>query len=325
MSSLMTCKNPFNDLLEVSRITRGKMDLRKEPVVLAAVISQAVETSQPWIESAGHTLHVSLPPEPVCLDADPVRLAQVFANLLNNAAKYTEPGGHIRLTAERQENEVVVSVRDTGIGIPATMLPRVFDLFAQVDASAGRTQGGLGIGLALVRGLVELHGGRIEVRSEGFGWGSEFIVRLPLVAHVAAAAPRSDRAASPELPPRRLLVVDDHPDVADSLALLLEALGAEVRVVYDGPSALEIMETFQPDAVLLDLGLPGMDGYEIALTLRRQPRFRTLPLIALTGWGQDEDRRRTQAAGFDHHLVKPPDIEVLKAVLDRVPPLSTQH
>ncbi|MGZ8245483.1 PAS domain S-box protein [Methylomagnum sp.] len=307
-----------DDLLEVSRISRGKIELRKERVDLAAVLGHALETSQPLIKAAGHQLSVALPPEPICLDADPVRLAQVFANLLNNAAKYTEPGGRIQITAERQGGVAVVSIRDSGVGIPVEMLPRVFDLFAQVDRSLGRAQGGLGIGLALVRNLVEMHGGRVEAHSEGMGRGAEFKVRLPLAATRPLAADGPQTPAVEPGPSRRLLVVDDNRDAADSLALLLDALDYDVRVAYDGSTALDILGAFKPAVVLLDIGMPGMDGYETARRVRRHPAGQDVTLIALTGWGQEEDRRRTQAAGFDHHLVKPVDIERLQSLLAEV-------
>lgn len=307
-----------DDILEASRISRGKIELRKEPVELAAVIRQAVETSQPLIDAGRHELRLVLPAEPLLIDADPVRLAQVFANLVNNAAKYTDSGGRIRIEAERRGGEVAVSVSDSGRGIPADMLPRVFDLFAQIDRDLGRSQGGLGIGLALVRSLVEMHGGRVEARSDGPGQGSEFVVHLPLIATPAAIV------AEPEAPPAcaalRILLVDDNRDAADSLGMLLETLGAEVKVVYDGPAGLEALDAFKPRAVLLDLGMPGMDGYETARLLRLSPSGRETTLIALTGWGQDEDQRRTRQAGFDHHLVKPVDIAELQAVLSSLAP-----
>jgi PAS domain S-box-containing protein len=302
-----------DDILEASRISRGKIELRREPVELADVIRQAVETSQPLIEASGHELTVELAPEPLLVDGDPVRLAQVFANLANNAAKYTEPGGRIRIRAECKGGEASVSVSDSGIGIPAEMLPRVFDLFAQFDRDSGRSQGGLGIGLALVRSLVEMHGGRVEVRSEGPGRGSEFTVHLPVIA--AAPALPAQSHATPARLSLRILVVDDNRDAADSLGMLLEALGAEVRVAYDGPAGLAALEHFAPQAVLLDLGMPGMDGYETARRLRLSPPARDMILIALTGWGQNEEQRRTRQAGFDHHLVKPVDIAELLGVL----------
>ncbi len=304
-----------DDLLDISRITRGKIELRKERLDLVDIVRWAVETSRPLIDAHGHGLSVRLPPEPLPVHGDPVRLSQVVSNLLNNAAKYTEEGGHIRLTARREGGEALVSVRDTGVGIPAAMLARVFEPFTQVEHATDRAQGGLGIGLALVRGLVRLHDGRVEVRSEGLEQGSEFVVHLPLeAAPSGGGAPPAEPVSAP-CPPRRVMVVDDNHDAADSLGLLLALEGAEVRVAYDGPAALEILDAFQPAVVVLDIGMPGMDGLELAQRIRRQPRFRDVALIALTGWGQAEDRRRSRAAGFDYHLTKPVDIDKLRTVL----------
>jgi PAS domain S-box-containing protein len=335
-----------DDLLEVSRITRGNVELRREWVDLAAIINGAVETSKPLIERAGHRLTLYLPAQPVMLDADPVRLAQVFANLLNNAAKYTPvtpAAGHIWLSAWQEGQEAVVSVRDTGLGIEPQMLQRVFDMFTQAVPG----QGGLGIGLSLARSLVHLHGGSVEARSEGLGKGSEFIVRLPLgrppesaaapapaapaapvpapVAAAAAAAPPQAAATSQPPPPatelRRVLVVDDNRDAAESLAMLLRIIGAEADVVYDGTSALARLPVYRPHVVVLDLGMPGLDGYEVARRIRALPEHSTTTLIALSGWGKEEDRRRSGAAGFDHHLIKPADIGTLQSLLGtREPP-----
>jgi PAS domain S-box-containing protein len=304
-----------DDLLEISRITRGKIELCKERVDLAAIVRSAVETSRPLVESAGHRLDLSLPPEPLTLEADAVRLAQVVANLLDNAAKFTDAGGQIWLSAQREGDSVTLSVRDTGIGIASDMLPHVFDMFTQADRSPGRAKDGLGIGLTLVRSLVQMHGGSVEARSEGLGKGSELIVRLPLAMEQPAPGAGPEPRESPVLTARRILLIDDNRDAADSLALLLELLGAEVQAVYDGPSALAVLEACRPTAVLLDIGMPGMDGYEVARRIRQQPRLRDVPIIALTGWGQEEDRRRARDAGFDHHLIKPVDIEALQALL----------
>jgi CheY-like chemotaxis protein/two-component sensor histidine kinase len=304
-----------DDLMEVSRITRGKVELRLEPIELAGVIRSAVEASRPLIDAARHQLAISLPAEPVIIDGDAVRLSQIFSNLLNNAAKYMDEGGQIWLQARHQGDEVVVSVKDTGIGIPPEMLPQIFKMFTQVDRSTRQAQGGLGIGLTLVRTLVEMHGGRARAESPGVGRGSEFVVTLPLSKKTVVA----DRAVSekrvPILPKGRVLVVDDNQDAAASLGMLLKLLGAEVRVVNDGPAALEILAAYQPTVVLLDIGMPGMDGYEVARRIREQPEWRDLMLIALTGWGQEEDRRRTSEAGFDHHLLKPADMTALKELL----------
>lgn len=303
-----------DDLLELSRITRDTIELRKEPVELAAMLRTAVEASRPLIEGGRHRLEVSLPAETITFEADGVRLAQVFANLLNNAAKYTEEGGRIWLTARRRGDWLVVSVRDSGIGIPATMLPMVFEMFTQVDRSLGRAQGGLGIGLALVRRLVKLHGGSIDAHSRGVGQGSRFVVRLPLPR---CTAPLREQPALRhcDAKDRRVLVVDDNHDAADSLGILLRKLGTDVRVVHDGEAALAALETYRPAVVLLDLGMPGMDGFEVARRIREHPEFRDVLLIALTGWGQVEDRFRTQHAGFDHHLTKPADLRVLQEIL----------
>jgi signal transduction histidine kinase len=303
-----------DDLLEVSRITRGKVDLRKERVDLADVVRGAVETSRPLIDGARHEISVELPLEPLPLEADAVRLSQVLANLLNNAAKYTRDGGRISVSAGRERGEAVVSVKDNGTGIPKDMLPRVFDLFTQVENSYARTQGGLGIGLTLAKSLVELHGGNIEAKSEGVGQGSEFIVRLPLADAGQVSAATASADAVPKVS-RRILVVDDNHDAAEMMTLLLGTLGAEISVVHDGHAALGALKTYRPSVVLLDLGLPGMDGYEVARRMRAEPEGRAATLIALTGWGQEEDRRRSKEAGIDHHLVKPVDLTALHQLL----------
>lgn len=307
-----------DDLLEVSRITRGKIELRKETVELAAVIRSAIENASPAIEAAAHQLAISLPPTPVLLYVDPVRLTQVVANLLSNAAKYTEEGGQIWLTARQEEGQAVIAVRDTGTGIPAEMLPRVFDLFTQIDRTLGRAQGGLGIGLALVKSLIEMHGGSVAAHSDGPGRGSEFSVRLPILAK--KELPLSDGKPPLELLQRasagqRVLVVDDNRDAANTLAMLLRTLGLETRTAYDGPSALEAVRAYRPSAVFLDIGMPGMDGYAVAAQIRSEPQFQQVLLIALTGWEQEDDKQRSQQAGFDHHLVKPPAAKALQALL----------
>jgi signal transduction histidine kinase/ActR/RegA family two-component response regulator len=316
-----------DDLLEMSRVTRGRIELRMEHVDAAAVIRSAVETSQPLIDAARHQLTVTLPAEPLTLRGDAVRLAQVFANLLNNAAKYTDEGGRIWLTAYREGRAAVVTVRDSGLGIPAQMLPRVFDLFTQLPETARRSHGGLGIGLTLVKTLVEMHAGTVQARSPGPGQGSEFIVRLPLVASdLPAAAPPRAAPARPPLRPRRVMVVDDNRDAADSLGLLLSLLGLTIHVAHGGAAALQALATFNPSLVFLDIGMPEMDGHEVARRIRALPEWQHLTLVALTGWGQDEDRRRSRQAGFDHHLIKPVDVRALEALLrdldDQAPPLS---
>jgi PAS domain S-box-containing protein len=310
-----------DDLLDVSRVMRGKIELRREQVELATVVARAVETVQPLVDSQGHELNVLLPPDSLPINADPVRLAQVVGNLLTNAAKYTEPGGRIWLTAERNGMEAVLRVRDNGIGIAPEVLPRIFELFVQVDHAATRSQGGLGIGLTLVKNLCEMHNGSVEARSAGLGKGSEFIVRLPLststVQRADGAAPGlASQSVSPS--GHRLLVVDDNKDAADSLAMLLRLQGHEVRVAHSGPAALEMTKTYVPHAVFLDIGMPGMDGYEVARRMRQQPSLENVVLAALTGWGQQEDRRRTAEAGFNHHLVKPPEQQAVAGVLSEL-------
>jgi PAS domain S-box-containing protein len=307
-----------DDLLDMSRVSRGKMELRKERVDLAAVVNWAVETARPLITKRRHQLTVTVPPQPLGLDADPVRLGQILSNLLNNAAKYTDPGGHIWVTARREGDKAVVSVRDTGIGIAPEMRARIFDLFMQAEPSPDRTQGGLGIGLSLVRRLVEVLGGTITVESEGPGCGSEFTVRFPLAAPAPAPAPRETAPAPAKAvptPPRRVLVVDDNRDGAESLAMLLGVWGHEVELAGDGAEALSAVKNRRPDVVLLDIGLPGMDGYQVAQRLRREPGMADTLLVALTGYGQDEDRRRSREAGFDDHLVKPVDPDRLEQLL----------
>ncbi len=303
-----------DDLMEVSRITRGKIELRTEDVEVAAIVRGAVETSRPLIDAGGHELTISLPAEPLTLQGDLVRLTQVIANLLNNAAKYTDPGGQIQLAARREGNQVAISVRDSGVGIQPEMLATAFEMFTQIDRDANRTQGGLGIGLTLVKRLVEMHGGSVQASSGGKGLGSEFIVRLPL-AERSGDRSRSSIAGSDLRVPKRVLVVDDNRDAAESLGMLLDLLGAEVRVVFDGPSALELLPNYKPAVVLLDLGMPGMDGLEVARRIRQQPEFADVKLIALTGWGQPEDRSRSQSAGFDYHLIKPADVRALENLL----------
>jgi signal transduction histidine kinase/CheY-like chemotaxis protein len=302
-----------DDLLEVSRITRGIIEVRKEPLDLSAIVKAAIETSRPVLDNLRHDLTVDFDTEPLCVGGDPVRLTQVFANLLNNAAKYTNHGGRISISTRRDHGDAVISVKDNGIGIAPNVLAQVFDMFMQVDRSTRRSQGGLGIGLTLVRSLVGMHGGTVEARSDGPGLGSEFIVRLPLIVDKSVSE-EEPRRIKP-LPSRRILIVDDSRDGGESLATLLRVLGAEVALAHSGRTALEYVDTFRPDVVLLDIGMPGMDGYEVARRIRANPANRTISLIALTGWGQDEDRRRSVAAGFDHHLVKPADIEQLRQLL----------
>ena len=305
----------IDDLMDVNRISRGKIELRRTPVDVATVVRAAVETSGPWIEAGRHRLTVELPKTPLIVDADETRLAQVLSNLLNNAAKYTEPGGRIRLTADRHKGKAVISVKDTGVGIPRTMLPRIFDLFTQVDRSLEKSQGGVGIGLSLVKGLVELHGGQVEARSEGPGKGSEFIVRLPVMDETTPPPPRKEKAMSGRLGGYRVLVADDNVDSATSLAMLLRLMGNEVHTAHDGLQAVEVALELQPDLALLDIGMPKLNGYETCQRIRAQSGGRKVLLVALTGWGQDEDIRRSHLAGFDRHLVKPVEPAALEKLL----------
>jgi PAS domain S-box-containing protein len=304
----------LDDLLDVSRISLKKVELRREIVELAAVCEAALEISRPVIEAGDHELSVSLPSEPIHLDADPMRLAQVLANLLNNAARYTEDGGHIRLSAELQGSDVIVSVKDSGIGIAPELLPDIFAIYSQARPS-GRSQSGLGIGLSLVRGLVELHGGVVEARSDGPGRGSEFVLRLPVAAGAAAPRPAPPTEDQKALTERRILIADDNRDSADSLAMLLEIMGHRVGTAYDGEQALEAAEATRPQVVLLDIGMPKLDGYDVCRRIRLQPWGKGVALIAVTGWGQEADRRRTQEAGFDRHMVKPVDPHALLRLL----------
>jgi CheY-like chemotaxis protein/two-component sensor histidine kinase len=310
----------IDDLMDVSRITLGKLELRKERVELGSVIRNAVETSRPLIEESRHELAVTPSSMPIYVDADMTRLAQVFSNLLNNAAKYTEEGGEIALIVERKGNDAVVSVRDNGVGIPPEMLAHVFDPFTQVDRSLERSQGGLGIGLTLVKRLVEMHGGSIEARSGGQRMGSEFIVRLPIVWAVSSEAALGDSHISPakQSARRRILVVDDNRDSARTLARLLEIIGHEARTAHDGGEAVATAEAYHPEVILLDIGLPIMNGYEVARTIRRQPWGTDIVIVALTGWGQVEDRQRSKEVGIDHHLVKPVEPQVLQDFLSRM-------
>jgi signal transduction histidine kinase len=301
-----------DDLLDVGRITRGKVVLRRERANLGVVLANAVESCRPLIEAGGHDLTVVVPPEPLFVDADVARLAQVFGNLLTNAAKYTDRGGRIRVAAGRQGDDAVVSVADTGIGIAAGHLPGVFDMFSQVAPAQERSQGGLGIGLALVRSRGELHGGRVG----GPGRGSEFTVRLPLLVGPAGRAGSAGPAgAGGPRPGCRVLVADDNEDAAQSLAMMLSVLGHEVRTAADGVAAVELGARFRPDVALLDIEMPRLNGYEAARQIRRQPWGERVTLVAFTGWGQDEDKRRAVAAGFDHHFTKPVDPAVLQKLL----------
>ena len=314
-----------DDLLELSRISRGTIELKMEQVELATVLAHAVETSRPIIEDANHRLEICLPTKPILVEGDLVRLSQVFANVLNNAAKYTSHGGLITVTAKQVGHELIVSIRDTGIGIPREMLSRIFDMFTQIDNSLRGSQEGLGIGLSLVRTIVSMHGGTVEAHSDGLGMGSEFVVRLPVTEQVRFIQQPNPRNASDfdAMSTRRILVVDDNRDAADSMAMLLELLGAEVHLAYDGPSALEAIAAWHPNVVFLDIGLPGISGHQVAQQVRADSQFSDVILIALTGWGQDNDRQLSQDAGFDYHLVKPVDHEAIQALLASLPDQKT--
>ncbi|HVR98851.1 MAG TPA: ATP-binding protein [Thermoanaerobaculia bacterium] len=306
----------LDDLLDVSRITYGKIGLRKEKVELCDVVRRALDGARPLFEAHGHRTTLTLPPDPIWLEADPARLEQVFANLLNNAAKFTPPGGKVGVEVTVQDDHAAVSVQDDGPGIPSELRSRIFDPFVQEDRSLDRPYGGLGIGLTLVRTLVTLHGGGVEAHSEGPGRGSEFVVRLPIVSQEAllytAPAAGAEHAAAAKA---KVLIVEDNPDAAQALSELLELWGHEVAAAMDGPAALKVVESFRPDVVLMDIGLPGMDGYELARRLRERPDLAGAHFIALTGYGQEADRRRSAEAGFDDHLTKPADPGVLRNLL----------
>jgi PAS domain S-box-containing protein len=318
----------IDDLLDMSRITHGKLQLRRRQVTLAEIIQSAVESSTPYVRMSENTLTVSLPPEPVYLHADPVRLAQVFLNLLKNAAKYSTPGGHIHLSAERDDGRVLVTVADTGIGISASCMPHIFDKFSQGEmVASGFAEGGLGIGLSLARELVEMHEGDIEARSEGTGRGSQFIVRLSVievpVQPAAEPAPKAGASRAPLVRPRRVLVVDDNVDAATSLAMFLRLCRHDVELAGDGIEAVEVAERFRPEVIFLDIGMPRLDGYGACRRIRAEPWGKEMVIVALTGWAQEEDRRKTREAGFDAHLVKPVEgvrLQELLAELQPEPP-----
>ena len=314
----------IDDLMDLSRINRGSIELKREPVLLSKVVQGAVETSRPLIEECGHELSVELPAGPVVVDADMTRLSQVYWNLLNNAAKYMTRGGRIDLRTELQGSDVVVSVRDAGIGISADKLSTIFEMFSQVETALSRSQGGLGIGLYVVKRLVEMHGGQIEARSEGPGKGSEFVVRLPIVVAQNFTRETSNDNAAGLISNFRILVVDDNEDAASSSSMLLKMMGNQVRTAYDGEEAVQAADEFHPHVVLLDIGLPKMNGYEAARAIRQQPWGRNIVLIAVTGWGQEADKRMSQEAGFDHHMVKPVDPRVLVKHLAEMDAMKTR-
>jgi signal transduction histidine kinase len=308
----------IDDLLDVSRITNDKLNLQRGRVDLAQVVASAVETSRPIIAERRHTLGVNLPTTLVELDADPARLSQVLSNLLTNAAKYTAPGGEIKLTADVEDNAVRIHVSDNGVGIPAEMLSAVFDLFMQVGQPSGTSGGGLGIGLTLARRLVEMHGGTIEAASPGPGRGSVFSVTLPLPVQAPESFQPSRPVENDSLRTKRILVVDDNRDAAEMLAVMLTAWGQDVHVAYDALGALAAAETFGPAVVLLDIGLPQLDGYELARRIRRTSWGQTATLVAITGWGQSSDLERSRQAGIDHHLVKPVAPNLLRELLQSI-------
>ncbi|MGZ5018518.1 MAG: hybrid sensor histidine kinase/response regulator [Methylobacter sp.] len=308
-----------DDLLDVSRISRGLVELKKEPLEIRDFILPAVETCQPLIDARRHNFSLALPPEPVWVEGDRIRLTQVVSNLINNAAKYTEEGGHIELSVEASDREVGIQVSDNGSGIDPADLSHLFDLFYQADRNIDRAQGGLGIGLSLVHNLVAKHGGNVQAFSAGRGQGSEFVVRLPRLIHSPSTAPMTAAPLAPSSNKRRILVVDDNRDVAESLALLLESEGHQVLTAFDGISALETARIERPDIILMDIGLPGMDGYAVAQALRQNHELERTMLIALTGYGQPDDRKKSSASGFDEHLVKPVDIEKLRKLLASYP------
>jgi PAS domain S-box-containing protein len=314
----------IDDLLDVSRISLGKIELKKGRVELASIINHAAEAARPPCDEMGHKIEVTLPAAPIYLCADSIRLAQVVGNLLNNACKFSERGGQIRLTVQREGTQAVIRVQDAGIGIAAEQLPRIFELFTQVDTSLERAQSGLGIGLALVKRLVEMHDGSIEAHSAGLGHGSEFIVRLPITAEGETAPPQVIRAEPAKDKPRRILVVDDNRDSATSLAVLLKLSGNETHTAFDGQEALQAAETFRPDLVLLDIGLPKLNGYEVARRLRKEAWGKSMVLVALTGWGQEEDRQKSKAVGFDGHLVKPVAYDALLKLLTELSAATAQ-
>ncbi|HET7400571.1 MAG TPA: ATP-binding protein, partial [Usitatibacter sp.] len=306
-----------DDLLEMSRITQGKVVLQRKPVTLASLVEAAVEVARPFVDKSAQHLEVRLPAEPVWLEVDPVRMSQVIGNVLHNASKFTPAGGRIAIAADRGAEGVEITVTDDGMGIPKELLSSVFELFSQADRSLDRAQGGLGIGLSLVKGLVEMHGGHVTAHSEGPGRGSRFSIRLPASVVVAAPAARPQRAHGADAGSQRVMVVEDNPDAAEAMRMLLGEFGHEVASASNGVDAIELAKAFRPDVILLDIGLPGIDGYELARTLRTLEETRGARVIAVTGYGQPSDRERSSAAGFDHHLVKPVDPAKLAEALVR--------
>jgi signal transduction histidine kinase/ActR/RegA family two-component response regulator len=304
-----------DDLLDVSRVTRGKVNLQKEPVQIGVIVARSVEEVRPLIEGRRQKLQLNVPPESLWISGDPTRLCQVFVNLLNNASKFTDEGGEIHLAVTREDAEIAVCVRDTGLGIPNELLPHIFEPFMQEDRLQSRSKGGLGLGLALSRSLLDLHGGRIRAFSDGHGAGSQFVVNLPVLDVQSSAEEKKAPPPAPTSRKRRILVVDDNKDAVHSLKILLEFFGHEVRLAYGGQQALDEASAWPPEIVLLDIGLPTMDGLEVARRFRANPTFANVLVVAITGYGQDEDRRRSQEAGFDAHLVKPIDLRALQEIV----------
>lgn len=305
-----------DDLLDLNRITQDKIALRRQPVALRTVIDRGIEGCRPLLDARGHELNVAFPPDPIHVHADPVRLAQVFSNLVHNACKFTDPNGVIHIGAELAGDHIVVRVRDSGIGIPHDALGSVFNIFSQATRSSTQKEGGLGIGLYLVKRLVELHDGTVAASSAGPGLGSEFVVRLPAL-HERPATQQAPVADAVGGVPCRVLVVDDNVDSASSLAMLLQLGGHDVHTAHDPQAALQAAEALRPDCLLLDIGLPGMNGYEVCRILRASPWAKDALVVAVSGWGQEEDRRRSREAGFDHHLVKPVDYQALTDLILR--------
>ncbi len=310
----------LDDLLEVSRITRGQLVLKKQRVTISSLITAAVETARPQIDSKELMLTVSQPPERIDLEADPLRLSQALSNLLTNAAKFTPRGGRIQLVVTQTPTDVVIAVRDTGIGFEPTLAPRLFEMFTQAHDAADAAEGGLGIGLSLVKGLVQLHGGNVSAESGGKNLGAEFKILLPrsMILETPAGISATSSDSGPPITERqaRILIADDNRDAADSLGMLLELAGHDVKVAHSGAAALAAGETYRPDVVILDIGMPDMSGYDVARAARRESWGRSVHLIALTGWGQASDKERAMAAGFDRHLVKPIDADILSALLN---------
>jgi CheY-like chemotaxis protein/two-component sensor histidine kinase len=306
----------MDDLLDVSRVSRGKIDLKKQRIDPASVVRQAIQTTQAVVSERKHNLDVSFESGDLELEADPTRLEQIIVNLLENAAKYTDSGGRIWLSTKRDDDHITISVRDNGIGIPPEQLPQMFELFTQGNPSLARSEGGLGIGLTLVKSLAELHGGSVVAKSEGRGKGSEFIVRLPAARSQEPSAERpAIVCARGGFGGRKILVIDDNIDTALGMARLLGLNGHELKTAHSGPEGIDAARAFHPDVILLDIGLPGMDGYEVARRLKEERELADVLIIAVTGYGQDEDRKRSSSAGIDHHLVKPIDHEALVTLL----------